>query len=135
MICTITERTTIKQTHGKSEQTLIQQRERRSEAADEADQVQQLTRWINNPLLALQGQPDGSRSPSPEPVYDQYGVRSNTREQRLKAKFTKERQDLIETLIKTHPGYKRNNNNKHQRKYEMEGENTNAHVVWFLLLL
>jgi hypothetical protein len=35
--------------------------------------------------------PEGLRSPSPEPVYNEYGQRANTREQRVKEKLMRER--------------------------------------------
>ncbi len=35
--------------------------------------------------------PEGLRSPSPEPVYNEHGQRANTREQRVKDKLMKER--------------------------------------------
>lgn len=46
-----------------------------------------------------QNDPD-IRSPSPEPVYDpKTGLRMNTREQRLKEKYLKERQRLIYEVL------------------------------------
>lgn len=46
------------------------------------------------------------RSPSPEPMYNQEGIRVNTREQRLKEKMIKERQRVIQELIMKNPQYK-----------------------------
>lgn len=37
-------------------------------------------------------QPDGQRSPSPQPQYNEQGVRTNTRAQRLKQKLTAQAQ-------------------------------------------
>ena len=40
------------------------------------------------------------RSPSPEPIYDtKSGLRTNTREQRLKDKYVKERNTLIGEVV------------------------------------
>ncbi|KAJ9524255.1 hypothetical protein QJQ45_008425 [Haematococcus lacustris] len=50
--------------------------------------------------------PEGQRSPSPEPVYNDAGVRCNTRDQRLKEKLIKQRNDIITELIKKNPNYK-----------------------------
>lgn len=49
--------------------------------------------------------PEGQRSPSPPPVYDRYGIRQNTREQRAKDKMLDKRCDLIEDLIKSDKTY------------------------------
>jgi splicing factor 1 len=46
------------------------------------------------------------RSPSPEPIYDpKTGLRQNTREQRLKDKYFKERLRLIDEVILLDPTY------------------------------
>jgi splicing factor 1 len=46
------------------------------------------------------------RSPSPEPVYDaKTGLRQNTREQRLKEKYIKERLRLIEEVMLMDPNF------------------------------
>ena len=52
---------------------------------------------VNQKLQLLQAgkivddTPSEQRSPSPEPVYSEAGVRINTREQRFKEKLTRER--------------------------------------------
>ena len=46
------------------------------------------------------------RSPSPPPIYDQFGKRTNTREQRRKEKLMRERQDLIQRVQKQYPVFK-----------------------------
>ena len=52
-----------------------------------------------------QNDPD-LRSPSPEPIYDaKTGLRSNTREQRLKDKYVKERYRLITEVIEMDPSF------------------------------
>eukprot|EP01080_Neovahlkampfia_damariscottae_P003364 gene3364-5911_t len=43
------------------------------------------------------------RSPSPEPIYDSRGVKSNTRDQRIKQRLQKERQQLIKEAQELHP--------------------------------
>lgn len=50
------------------------------------------------------GDPD-IRPPSPLPIYDRDGNRTNTREIRMKAAMTNEQQKLIEHMIATVPGY------------------------------
>ncbi|KAF2076860.1 hypothetical protein CYY_001827 [Polysphondylium violaceum] len=49
---------------------------------------------------------DRERSPSPPPVYDNNGKRSNTREQRVKDKLQKERHGLIQIAQQVNPSYK-----------------------------
>lgn len=46
-----------------------------------------------------------NRSPSPPPIYDNEGKRTNTREQRYKKKLLNERFKLIEVVSKVLPGY------------------------------
>lgn len=46
------------------------------------------------------------RAPSPEPVYDARGKRTNTREQRLRKKLQQERKALIERALFLNPQYK-----------------------------
>ncbi|TID26162.1 hypothetical protein CANINC_002857 [Pichia inconspicua] len=45
------------------------------------------------------------RSPSPEPVYDNFGKRKNTRDQRLRKKIEDERHAIIGRLLKVVPDY------------------------------
>ncbi len=47
-----------------------------------------------------------ARSPSPEPVYDKFGVRTNTRIQRHRDRLLKERNDLILKATMLNPNYK-----------------------------
>ena len=46
-----------------------------------------------------------SRSPSPEPIYDANGVRTNTRDIIDKEKYAAKRGELIELLIEICPGF------------------------------
>lgn len=48
---------------------------------------------------------DGDRSPSPPPMYDNQGRRTNTREQRYRKRLEDERHKLVEKAIKTIPNY------------------------------
>ena len=50
--------------------------------------------------------PDGQRSPSPRPVYDAYGRRTNTRELRYRKKLEDERQRLIDRAMKADPNFR-----------------------------
>ncbi|KAL7612307.1 splicing factor-like protein 1 [Lactuca sativa] len=56
--------------------------------------------------LPLDDRPEGARSPSPEPIYDNLGIRINTREYRARERLNKERQDIISQIIKKNPSYK-----------------------------
>ena len=47
--------------------------------------------------------PMEERSPSPEPVYDYFGIRINTRQERLRQKLRQKRQHIISTLIQKNP--------------------------------
>ncbi|KAF6262591.1 hypothetical protein COO60DRAFT_1699170, partial [Scenedesmus sp. NREL 46B-D3] len=78
-------------------------------------QVLEIQRQLNNVnqrlQLVAQGKlvddtPEGERSPSPEPVYNENGARINTREQRARDKLTRHRNELITEMIKANPKYK-----------------------------
>lgn len=56
--------------------------------------------------LPLDDRPEGARSPSPEPVYDNMGIRINTREFRARERLNRERQEIISQLIKKNPAFK-----------------------------
>ncbi|KAJ2700293.1 hypothetical protein H4218_002118 [Coemansia sp. IMI 209128] len=50
--------------------------------------------------------PDGQRSPSPAPVYNSEGKRTNTREHRYRRKLEEERMRLVEERLKLDPDYR-----------------------------
>ncbi|KAL4575967.1 hypothetical protein LXL04_012059 [Taraxacum kok-saghyz] len=56
--------------------------------------------------LPLDDRPEGARSPSPEPIYDNLGIRINTREYRARERLNKERQEIISQIIKKNPSFK-----------------------------
>ncbi|XP_011027963.1 PREDICTED: branchpoint-bridging protein-like [Populus euphratica] len=56
--------------------------------------------------LPLDDRPEGARSPSPEPIYDNMGIRINTREYRARERLNKERQEIISQIIKRNPAFK-----------------------------
>ncbi|XP_051121265.1 splicing factor-like protein 1 [Andrographis paniculata] len=56
--------------------------------------------------MTLDDRPEGARSPSPEPIYDNMGVRINTREYRAREKLNRERQEIISQIIKKNPAFK-----------------------------
>ncbi|KAF8412964.1 hypothetical protein HHK36_000936 [Tetracentron sinense] len=56
--------------------------------------------------LPLDDRPEGARSPSPEPVYDNMGIRINTREYRARERLNRERQEIISQMIKRNPAFK-----------------------------
>ncbi|KAF7016257.1 unnamed protein product [Triticum aestivum] len=56
--------------------------------------------------LPLDDRPEGARSPSPEPIYDNLGIRINTREYRARERLNRERQEIISQLIRRNPAFK-----------------------------
>ncbi|KAF7137410.1 hypothetical protein RHSIM_Rhsim07G0110700 [Rhododendron simsii] len=56
--------------------------------------------------MQLDDRPEGARSPSPEPVYDNIGIRINTREYRARERLNRERQEIISQIIKRNPNFK-----------------------------
>ncbi|ESQ30767.1 hypothetical protein EUTSA_v100114671mg, partial [Eutrema salsugineum] len=56
--------------------------------------------------MALDDIPEGHRSLSLEPVYDNIGIRINTREYRGREKLNRERQEIISQIIKKNPAFK-----------------------------
>ncbi|KAL3521405.1 hypothetical protein ACH5RR_019554 [Cinchona calisaya] len=56
--------------------------------------------------LPLDDIPEGARSPSPEPFYDNMGIRINTREYRAREKLNRDRQEIISQIIKKNPAFK-----------------------------
>ncbi|KAL4324204.1 hypothetical protein GQ457_11G030210 [Hibiscus cannabinus] len=56
--------------------------------------------------LPLDDRPEGARSPSPEPIYDNMGIRINTREYRARERLNKERQEIISQILKKNPAFK-----------------------------
>ncbi|GER49937.1 splicing factor-related [Striga asiatica] len=55
---------------------------------------------------ALDDRPEGARSPSPEPIYDNMGVRINTREYRAREKLIREKQEIIKQILDKNPAFK-----------------------------
>ncbi|KAK3034403.1 hypothetical protein RJ639_033674 [Escallonia herrerae] len=65
---------------------------------------------INGKLLRSEfhdDRPDGERSPSPEPEYNNLGIRINTREVRCRKKLLCERSRIISKLIKEDPTFQK----------------------------
>ncbi|CAH1420206.1 unnamed protein product [Lactuca virosa] len=54
----------------------------------------------------LDDRPEGARSPSPDPIYDNMGTRINTREFRARERLNRERQEIISQIIKRNPAFK-----------------------------
>ncbi|XP_073129737.1 splicing factor-like protein 1 [Henckelia pumila] len=65
----------------------------------------EISRKLQSGML-LDDRPEGARSPSPEPVYDNLGIRINTREYRAREKLNRERQEIISQIIKKNPAFK-----------------------------
>ncbi|KAJ4916981.1 splicing factor-related [Raphanus sativus] len=105
-----------------SEDTTIHRKRRSRWADDEPKPTIQLPDYIkeiqvlNSRLLdisrllesgmALDDRPEGQRSASPEPVYDNMGIRINTREYRARERLNRERQEIISQIIKKNPSFK-----------------------------
>ena len=75
--------------------------------------IDEITRALMDPTAALRADEAAreaagqrGRSPSPEPLYDSSGVRTNTRPVRFAVKLEKERQQLVEALQKLNPSYR-----------------------------
>ena len=67
--------------------------------------IEEVTHKLQTPVVDVEDS-TVRRSPSPEPVYDTNGKRTNTREQRVKNKLTKERVSLINEAVKINPTFK-----------------------------
>ena len=67
------------------------------------NRINDIWQWLQSPKL-----PDEelNRSPSPEPIYDKFGKRTNTRDMRVRERLIKERYELIEAEIKSNPSYR-----------------------------
>jgi splicing factor 1 len=50
--------------------------------------------------------PEDTRSPSPEPVYNQSGQRLNTKDVRYRIKYEQERHELVQFLLVDNPNYR-----------------------------
>lgn len=65
----------------------------------------EISRLLQSGMM-LDDRPEGMRSPSPEPIYDNMGIRINTREYRARERLNKERQDIISQLIRRNPSFR-----------------------------
>ncbi|XP_073315096.1 splicing factor-like protein 1 [Primulina huaijiensis] len=65
----------------------------------------EISRKLQSGML-LDDRAEGARSPSPEPVYDNLGIRINTREYRAREKLNRERQEIISQILKKNPAFK-----------------------------
>ena len=76
-------------------------------------------RDVNTKLLNVKSlipEDPAKRSPSPPPKYDQNGVRTNVREQRIRERLMAERHELIEKLMKLNPAFQ--SPSDYKKKYE-----------------
>ncbi|KAJ4951736.1 hypothetical protein NE237_028568 [Protea cynaroides] len=67
--------------------------------------LMEINRLLQSGAL-LDDRPEGARSPSPEPIYDNMGHRINTREYRAREKLNQERREIISQTIKRNPAFK-----------------------------
>lgn len=63
----------------------------------------EINRRLHGPLY--DDKLEGERSPSPEPIYDDLGLRINTREKGLRQKLVQKRQNIISKLIESNPSF------------------------------
>ncbi|SSD61668.1 related to Branchpoint-bridging protein [Saccharomycodes ludwigii] len=68
--------------------------------------IEEITNILNNNIIDYCHLPQRERSPSPPPIYDAKGRRTNSREQRFKKKLEDERHRLIDIALKMIPHYK-----------------------------
>ncbi|KAI8032672.1 Splicing factor-like protein 1 [Camellia lanceoleosa] len=64
---------------------------------------------LNSKLLSSEfhdDRPEEERSPSPQPVYNNLGIRINTRQMRVREKLIEQRQKIISKLVKKNPTFK-----------------------------
>eukprot|EP01083_Nonionella_stella_P039911 108555_1 len=69
------------------------------------NQLQDISTRLIAPGAFVAAQSDQERSPSPEPIYDQKGVRINTREYRLREKLQQQRIKIIQQIIELDGNY------------------------------
>jgi splicing factor 1 len=60
--------------------------------------VDEIDLLLRLPDCGVSDIPEGARSPSPEPTYDQAGTRVNTREMRRRQQLLQQRQELMDSL-------------------------------------
>lgn len=79
-------------------------------------EIEELSRKLMNPLAYIQADP--RRSPSPPPQYDSRGQRTNTRELRMRERWTKDRQQLVEDALRLDPNFVVPHNVARKTKFE-----------------
>ncbi|KAL4191678.1 hypothetical protein AMTRI_Chr07g81750 [Amborella trichopoda] len=68
-------------------------------------QLLEINRKLRSGVVLYENKPYEPRSPSPEPIYDNLGIRINTRDCRAREKLTKERQEVISRLVQKNPSF------------------------------
>ncbi|XP_076072201.1 splicing factor 1-like isoform X1 [Mytilus galloprovincialis] len=68
-------------------------------------QIEEISRRLRTGDLGIPPNPE-SRSPSPEPIYNNEGKRLNTREYRTRKKLEEERHKLVQDAMNSNPDYK-----------------------------
>lgn len=67
-------------------------------------QLEDVSVKLNNVVvLAQEAEKDPNRSPSPDPVYNAQGKRTNTREVRMRTKFMQQRKKLLDDILRMKP--------------------------------
>ena len=74
-----------------------------SEIQELQAELLEINRKLQRSELLHDERPVEERSPSPEPVFDDLGIRINTRQARLRLKLVKRRQHIISKLIQKNP--------------------------------
>merc|ERR1719493_486393 len=68
--------------------------------------LQEVTTRLQNPTAYMMSIPENERSPSPQPIYDQKGMRLNTRTHRIRKKLSKDRDEILNRILALNPEFK-----------------------------
>lgn len=68
-------------------------------------QLQECGSRLANPVQYMMSIPENERSPSPAPIYDNKGVRLNTRELRVKRRLTSDRDNILTRILQLNPDF------------------------------
>jgi len=68
--------------------------------------LQEVTTRLQNPTAYMMSIPENERSPSPQPIYDQKGIRLNTRAHRTRRKLSKARDEILTRILALNPEFK-----------------------------
>ncbi|KAE8694503.1 DNA binding protein, putative isoform 1 [Hibiscus syriacus] len=81
-------------------------KKRKSRWADDEPKPALNSRLLEISRMLQSGLPLDARLPSPEPIYDNMGIRINTREYRARERLNRERREIISQILKKNPAFK-----------------------------